>query len=129
PILVVLSAPMELMHVEEYKDRRTEENYKTHELGEMLAAALPSCTVKSAAARAHHPRCYRVDCSKLAATLPEFQPQWTVRRGIGEVCAAYQRYGLTREQFLGERFLRIRRIQRLQREGRVDATLRWAGDD
>ena len=127
--LAVLRAPRELVHNEAFNVGRTEENYQIRELAEMVAAALPSCTVKYAAGGGPDPRCYRVDCSKLAATLPEFQPQWTVRRGIGEVCAAYQRYGLTREQFLGERFLRIKRIQQLQREGRVDATLRWAGDD
>src|SRR3989475_7479031 len=127
--LAVLRAPRELVHNEAFNVGRTEENYRISELAEMVAVALPGCTVKYAAGGGPDPRCYRVDCSKLAATLPEFQPQWTVRRGIGEVCAAYQRHGLTREQFLGERFLRIKRIQQLQREGRVDATLRWAGDD
>ena len=127
--LAVLRAPRELVHNEAFNVGRTEENYQIRELAEMVAVALPGCTVKYAAGGGPDPRCYRVDCSKLAATLPEFQPQWTVRRGIGEVCAAYQRHGLTREQFLGERFLRIKRIQQLQREGRVDATLRWAGDD
>jgi hypothetical protein len=71
------------------------------------------------------PRCYRVDCGKLAETLPQFQPQWTVRRGVEELCTAYQRYGLTRDVFLGPRYLRIKQIQRLQGQGRVDATLRW----
>jgi hypothetical protein len=38
---------------------------------------------------------------------------------------AFQRYGLTREQFLGDRYLRIKQILRLQAEGRLDASLRW----
>jgi nucleoside-diphosphate-sugar epimerase len=127
--VAVLRAPRELVHNEAFNVGRTEENYQIRELAEMVNAVLPGCTVKYAKGGGPDPRCYRVDCSKLADTLPEFTPQWTVRRGIEELCTAYQRLGLTRDGFLGERFLRIRQIQKLQREGRVDATLRWASDD
>ena len=44
---------------------------------------------------------------------------------IEELRAAFGRYGLTRDEFLGARYLRIKQIQKLQREGLVDATLRW----
>jgi hypothetical protein len=66
-----------------------------------------------------------VDCGKIARTLPEFRPEWTVRRGIAQLHAAYRDAELTREQFLGDRYLRIRQIQKLQSEGRLDANLRW----
>ncbi len=127
--LAVLRAPRELVHNEAFNVGRTAENYQISELAQMVKSVLPGCSVKYAAGGGPDPRCYRVDCDKLAAVLPEFQPQWTVRRGIEELRAAFERHGLTRADFLGERFLRIKRLQQLQREGRVDATLRWAGDD
>src|SRR5207245_10995630 len=92
--LAVLRAPRELVHNEAFNVGRTEENYQIRELAEMVAAALPGCTVKYAARGGPDPRCYRVDCSKLAATLPELQPEWTVRRGIGGVWTACQPAGL-----------------------------------
>jgi nucleoside-diphosphate-sugar epimerase len=123
--VAVLHAPRELVHNEAFNVGRTEENYQISELAEMVKAVLPDSTVTYAEGGGPDPRCYRVDCGKLAATLPEFKPQWTVRRGIEELCEAYHRYGLSRDEFLGPRYLRIKQLQELQRQGRVDATLRW----
>ena len=54
-----------------------------------------------------------------------FEPQWTVRAGMEELRAAFDRHHLTREEFLGGRYMRIKQILKLQAEGRVDASLRW----
>ena len=66
-----------------------------------------------------------MDCGKLARVLPAFQPRWDARRGARELADAYRAAGLTAEQFLGSRFIRLKRIQELQGEGRLDAALRW----
>jgi hypothetical protein len=66
-----------------------------------------------------------VDCGKIARALPEFRPQWTVRRGVEQLYAAYRRYGLTAFEFMGSKYLRIKRIKQLQSEGRLDGSLRW----
>jgi hypothetical protein len=57
--------------------------------------------------------------------LPEFEPRWTVPRGVEELCEAYVRNGLTFDEFTGPRYLRIKRVQELQAAGRVDDSLRW----
>src|SRR5207244_10330992 len=85
----------------------------------------PLCPMKVAPGGLPDCRCYRVAWSQRARTLPQFTPQWTVPRGIEELQAAFRRYGLTRDEFLGARYLRIKQIQKLQREGLVDATLHW----
>jgi hypothetical protein len=66
-----------------------------------------------------------VSCEKIARMLPAFQPQWTVRRGVEQLYEAYRRHGLTKEEFLGSKYLRIRRVKELQTAGRLDASLRW----
>ena len=71
------------------------------------------------------PALLRVDCGKIARTLPAFKPQWTVRRGVEQLYTAYRRYGLTEKEFLGTKYLRIKQIQELQSEGRLDGSLRW----
>ena len=73
-------------------------------------------------------RCSLADCGKIARTLPEFQPRWTVRRGVEQLYTAYRRYGLIEEEFLGTRYLRLKRIQQLQGEGWLDGSLRWRVD-
>jgi hypothetical protein len=66
-----------------------------------------------------------VSCDLLAARVPEFRPRWTVRRGITELIEAYRRFGLTAEAFAGDRYQRLRRIQALRADGRLDSQLRW----
>ncbi|TMI75205.1 MAG: SDR family oxidoreductase [Bacillati bacterium ANGP1] len=126
--VAALLAPRELVHNEAFNVGRTEENHQIWELAEMVKAVIPGCSVTYVEGGGPDPRCYRVDSSKLTETLAGFRPQWTVRRGIAELCAAYQRHGLTREQFLGARYCRIKQIQRLQREGQLGPTLRWRSD-
>jgi hypothetical protein len=64
-----------------------------------------------------------VNCDKLTRHLPEFRTEWTVRRGVEELYQNYRRHGLTREQFEG--YVRLKRIQELLSEGRLDGSLRW----
>ena len=71
------------------------------------------------------PRCYRVDCGKIAEMLPEFKPRWTVRRGVEQLYDAYRHYGLTHDEFMGTKYLRIKRILKLQGDGLLDESLRW----
>jgi hypothetical protein len=65
-----------------------------------------------------------VDCSKLAAALPAFQPRFTVQTGIEQLYDAYRSHGLTPHDFTN-RYVRLKHVRRLIDEGRLDATLRW----
>jgi len=125
--LAALHAPRELVHNEAFNVGRTSENYRVSALAELVRQAIPGTTVRYAEGGGPDPRSYRVSCDKLARTLPEFRPEWTVPRGIAQLVAAYRAAGMTRADFLGARYLRIKRIQELQREGRLDAELRWTG--
>ena len=123
--LAVLEAPREAVHNEAFNVGRTEENYRVRDLARMVQEIVPGSRVRYAEGGGPDPRCYRVDCGKLARTLPQFQPQWTARTGMQELHEAFKRHGVTREQFLGDRFLRVKHILKLQAEGRLDASLRW----
>lgn len=124
--LAVLHAPREAIHNEAFNVGRSEENYRVRDLGELVQQVVPGSRVRYADGGGPDPRCYRVDCGKIARVLPNFRPQWTVRQGMEQLRDAFRRYGLTRAEFLGDRYLRIKHILTLQAEGRLDATLRWA---
>ncbi len=68
-----------------------------------------------------------MSCDKLARTLPGYRPQWTVRQGVAQLVEAFRAAGLSPADFTGPRYVRLRRIRELQQQGRLDATLRWAG--
>lgn len=123
--LAVLDAPRELVHDQAFNVGRTAENYRIRELAEIVALTVPGCEITYAEDAGPDLRCYRVDCDKIQRVLPPFQPQWDARQGARELADAYAAAGLTKEGFLGSRFIRLKRIQELQAEGRLDAALRW----
>ena len=123
--LAVLDAPREIVHDQAFNVGRTAENYRIRELAEIVAETVPGCDITYAEDAGPDKRCYRVDCGKLERTLPAFLPRWDARRGARELAEAYLEAGLTAEEFLGARFIRLKRIQQLRSEGRLDAALRW----
>jgi nucleoside-diphosphate-sugar epimerase len=125
--LAVLEAPRELVHNEAFNIGLSSENYRVSDLGEMVEALVPGSQLEYAPGGLPDPRCYRVDCSKLRDTLPEFQPRWTVQRGIEDLVRAFGAWGLSRAEFEGGRFTRIAQILKLRKAGRLDAFLRWCG--
>lgn len=126
--LAVLNAPRELVHNEAFNVGRSEENYRVRDLGALVEQVVPGSKVRYAEGGGPDPRCYRVDCTKLMQTLPEFRPQWTVRRGMEQLRDSFEANGLTRDELLGDKYFRIKRIRALQSEGLLDANLRWSSD-
>ena len=123
--LAVLDAPREAVHDQAFNIGRTSENYRIRELAEIVAETVPGCDITYADNAGPDLRCYRVDCGKIERVLPAYQPEWDARRGARELYDAYREAGLTAEEFLGARFIRLKRIQQLQGEGRLDSALRW----
>ena len=123
--IAVLHAPREVVHNLAFNVGRNEDNYRIRELAEIVKDTVPGCHIEYAEDAGPDKRCYRVDCSKIAQTLPEFKPQWNARRGAAELYAAYQKTGLTLEDFEGARYKRIVHIKQLLSADRLDQTLRW----
>lgn len=123
--LAVLEAPRKTVHNEVFNVGQTSENYRIRQLGEMVEAAVPGSRVTFAGGAGPDKRNYRVDFSKIARELPSFKPRWTVKDGIAELRDAYQANGLTKDAFLGSKYLRIVRIRELLQAGRLDGELRW----
>jgi nucleoside-diphosphate-sugar epimerase len=127
--LAVLHAPRELIHNQAFNVGRSEENYRVRDLGELVEQVIPGSRVRYAEGGGPDPRCYKVDCSKIAKTLPEFEPQWTVRRGMEQLRDAFRANSLTREELAGDRYFRIKRIRALQSQGALDESLRWTSNE
>jgi nucleoside-diphosphate-sugar epimerase len=121
--LAVLEAPRDVVHNEAFNVGSSAENYQIRDVAEIVRQVVPGSTIKYLEGGGPDPRCYRVDCSKLARAIPGFKTEWDVRRGAVELYESFLRHGLTREQF--SRFERINHIQGLMAAGRLDASLCW----
>ncbi|MGH7495316.1 MAG: NAD-dependent epimerase/dehydratase family protein [bacterium] len=124
--IAVLHAPRQSVHNQAFNVGRTEDNYRIRDLATMVERIVPGCQIEYAQDAGPDQRCYRVDCSKLMRTLPEFRPQWDAQRGAEELYAAYQKVGLTLEEFEGPKYKRVAHLQQLLQSGRLDKDLRWA---
>jgi nucleoside-diphosphate-sugar epimerase len=122
--VAILHAPRELVHDEPFNVGRTEENYRIREVAEIVGDVVPGSEVAFADGASPDIRNYRVNCDKIVETLPEYQPQWTVRRSVEELYAAYREGELELEDFLSRRFMRIKHVKELQAEGVLDEGLR-----
>jgi nucleoside-diphosphate-sugar epimerase len=123
-IMAVLDASTELVHNEAFNVGANSENYRIRDVAEIVGAVMPGTRIAFAEGSGPDKRSYQVDCSKLARVLPSAVPQWSVRRGVEELREAYDRHGLTFDEFTGTRYLRIKRVQELQAAGRIDHHLR-----
>ncbi len=123
--LAILEAPRELVHGEAFNVGRTAENYRIREVAERVLEVVPGSEVTIAQGAGPDLRCYRVDCAKLATTLPELQLRWTVRHGIEQLYQAFKEHGLALDDLIGSRFQRIAHVRSLISSGRLDDDLRW----
>ncbi len=125
--LAALEAPREAVHAQAFNVARNNENYRIKELAEIVKDVVPNTEVTFAADASPDTRNYRVDASKIAATLPAFDPQWTADRGAAQLYQTFRRSALTVDDFEGPRFKRIDQITRLLDEGALDESLRFTG--
>jgi nucleoside-diphosphate-sugar epimerase len=123
--LAALEARRELVHLEAFNIGATAENYRVRDVADIVADVVPNSVVRYHEQGGPDTRCYRVNCDKLVDTLPAARPQWTVRRGVEELYAAFLEEGLSLDDFTSSRFLRIKHVKELQAEGLLDDSLRF----
>jgi nucleoside-diphosphate-sugar epimerase len=123
--LTILDAPAELVHNEAFNVGATSENYLIRDVAEIVRDVVPGTQVTFASTASADARNYRVSCDKIARVLPAFRPQWTVRKGVEEIYAAFRRHSITEEAFMGPSFQRLKRVTALLEQGDLDENLRW----
>jgi nucleoside-diphosphate-sugar epimerase len=123
--IAALNAPREVIHNQAFNVGRNDQNYRIRDLADIVKETIPGCEIEYAQDAGPDKRTYRVDFSKIAEKLPEFQPQWDARKGAQELYAAYQACGLKLDEFEGPKYKRIDHIKLLMSQGLLDSSLRW----
>ena len=87
--IAVLEAPRELVHDEAFNVGRSEDVVQVRDIAEMVREAVPDSTLSFADGAGPDLRNYKVDFAKLHDTFPDLELEWTVRKGVEELAAAY----------------------------------------
>jgi nucleoside-diphosphate-sugar epimerase len=123
--IAVLRAPREVVHNQAFNVGRTDQNYRVRDIAQIAKDTVPDCQIEYAKDAGPDLRCYRVDFSKIAQTLPDFKPQWDAKRGAKQLYEMYKKIGLKVEEFEGPRYKRVDHIKHLLSTGRLYPDLRW----
>ncbi len=121
--LAVIEAPREAVHNQVFNVGSTEENYQIRDVASIVDRTVPDASVELADKAGPDLRDYRVNCDKIRAAVPGFEPAWTVAAGADELYDSLSSVGLSEEEFLGS-LLRIEHIKSEQEAGRLDSDLR-----
>jgi nucleoside-diphosphate-sugar epimerase len=122
--IACLTAPTNIVHDRAFNVGRTKENFQIREVANLVAEIVPNSRVTFAAGASPDIRNYRVDFRRIETELPGFRPRWTLREGIEELYSAYRKAGLTKDEFLGPRYYRLKTVKGLQERGVIDGELR-----
>ncbi len=127
--LATLHAPAEKVHNRAFNVGVPGENFRIREIAEIVGETVPDSEVTFAPDASPDKRNYRVDCTFIQRQVPEYQPQWNVRKGAQELYEAYKATGLTLEEFEGKRYKRIDHVRMLIADGIIDDSLRHINRD
>lgn len=119
-----LTAPKNAIHDQAFNVGRTGENFQIRTVAQTVAEVVPNCELAFAPGASPDIRDYRVDFGKIERQLTGYKPTWTLRKGVEELYLAYRDAGLTKEEFLGPRYYRLKTIQGLISRGALDDELR-----
>lgn len=125
-IELFLEAPVHLIHNEAFNNGAAHLNHQVRELAEIAAEAVPGCELELRSDSGADQRTYKADFSKMQRTFPDFEFKWNARTGARKVAEGLQAAGLTRDQYEGNRFVRLRWLQHLLESGRLDQSLHWS---
>lgn len=99
-----------------------EQNYQVRDLAETVHN-VSGATVRYTPTY-EDSRSYRVSFKKLQKLCPEIVPHWDVQQGTKEMINFFNEHPLSFDEFTG-RFARLRYLQKLIREKKLDSDLRW----
>lgn len=68
---------------------------------------------------------YKVDFSKIASNLVEFKPRWNLIEGIEDIYRGYKENGINYEKFNSRYFTRIKQLEYLIKNNKLDKNLFW----
>jgi nucleoside-diphosphate-sugar epimerase len=123
--LQFLEASRERVHNEAFNNGCDELNWRVIDLARAAQKAVPGTEIEIRSEPGADQRTYRASFAKFLRTFPDFRFVWTPESGADELAETFRRLRLDRGKFESSDFTRLKWLQLLIREGRLDDQLRW----
>ncbi len=123
--IAVIEAPVEKVNGVAFNTGRNEDNHQVKDIAKLVGEIVPGCEVIITGEQGSDSRSYKVDFSKIKTELPGFKPQYDLKRGIEQLLEYYKRYNMNREKFEGRYFTRLKQLNYLISQKKIDSNLYW----
>lgn len=124
--LAGLEAPAELIAGQSFNVGVLNGNYTVRDLAEAAQRAVPGSVLVFTGEHGHDSRTYRVSFKKILDVLKDYyQPEWDLDRGGEELVGLFKKINFTEEQFRGRACNRLKQIQFLKGENKLNENLQW----
>jgi nucleoside-diphosphate-sugar epimerase len=123
--LAALEAPAETVHARAFNVGADHLNVQVRDLAAAVQRAVPGAEVEILAQPDADQRTYRTSFARFGSTFPDFRFEHDIDSGARELADALRELHLTFAEFSSDRFTRLKRLDRLISDGRLDETLRW----
>ena len=104
-------APKEAVHNKAVNVGGNGENYQVRDVGDQVQRLIPSAKVVYTGEVGADPRNYRVKFDLLSKLLPDFRLQYDLATGMEELHRKMVEHGFGKEDFEGDRFVRLRTLK------------------
>ena len=122
--LRVLEAPREVVHKQIFNVGDTGENYRVVEIARLVADTFPGCELTIGQSD-QDDRSYRVSFDKIQHVLPDFQCQWTAKKGAEELYRRFEQIAMDADTFEFRAFTRLKQLQHLIATNQIDDHFYW----
>jgi nucleoside-diphosphate-sugar epimerase len=123
--LAALEAPLDVVHNQAFNVGAEHLNIQVRDLAAAVQRAVPGAELKILAQPDADQRTYRTSFVKFARAFGGFRFERDVDAGATELVAVLRELGVTHADFISDRFTRLKRLNWLIRDGRLDDELRW----
>jgi len=123
--IAVIEAPKEKVNGQAFNTGQNKENYQVKDIAEMIGKIIPDCKIVITGEHGNDSRSYRVNFDKIKNSLPEFKPAWNLNNGIRQIFDSYKKLGIDNDRFNGRYFIRLKQLNYLLENGKLDKGLFW----
>jgi nucleoside-diphosphate-sugar epimerase len=123
--LAALEAPLDVVHGQAFNVGADHLNVQVRDLAAAVQSAVHGAQIEILAQPDADQRTYRTSFAKFAGAFPEFRFEHDIVTGAVALADTLRDLNLTFDEFSSDRFTRLKRLDRLISEGRLDGALRW----
>ncbi|MEL6361443.1 MAG: SDR family oxidoreductase [Pseudomonadota bacterium] len=119
-----LIAPTEQISGQIFNVGSSGQNYKVIEIAQIVADEFPGCELLVGEPGGDN-RSYRVNFDRIQKVLPDFECQWTAKKGAQQMHELFKRMDLSEEVFKAPPYTRIKMLLKHKASGLLNDDLYW----